>query len=266
MPQQTLSASPNRIDIWTARPDDVADTALLSGYRRLLSPDEETRMQRLVRDTDRHRFLITRALTRTVLGRYLSMDGAELTFGKNRYGRPFLKNGGDGSEALSFNITHTHDCVVMGVTQQRTLGIDIESTGRKAAALGVANRFFSDLECAALNALPASRQHDRFFAYWTLKESYIKARGMGLSIPLGKFSFDFTGTDQFSLAVDKSLSDDATRWRFWQIGVEKDFLIAVCASALNDTLPELRLRRIVPLASEDPLEFRPVASSHGWPR
>jgi 4'-phosphopantetheinyl transferase len=261
-----LSASPNRIDLWVTRPDEATDDALLSQYRALLSPDESDRMRRFVREQDRHRFLVTRALTRSLLGRYLAMDGAALQFGKNRHGRPFLQNAGAGARTLSFNITHTHDRVVLGVTGERTLGIDIESTGRQAATLGIAHRYFSDLECRALNALPPDRQQQRFFAYWTLKESYIKARGMGLAIPLGKFSFDFADTGQFTFSADESLSDDPAQWRFWQIGIAEDFLVSICASALDIPLPVLSPREIIPLADEErPLAFRPVAASHGWP-
>ncbi|MCP4317302.1 MAG: 4'-phosphopantetheinyl transferase superfamily protein [Hyphomicrobiales bacterium] len=264
MPQSELSASPNRIDIWVTRPGDVKDDALLAGYRGLLAPDEAARMKRLVRDSDQHQFLVTRALTRTVLARYLSSDPQQLAFDNNQYGRPFLKSDGEQSASLSFNITHTNDCVVLGVTRERTVGIDIESTGRQAATLGVANRFFSQPECRALNALPASQQQDRFFAYWTLKESYIKARGMGLAIPLGQFSFDFASPQAFTLSVDESLSDDPAQWRFWQIGIDEDFLVSICTSTLAGALPKLSPRRIVPLLGEKAMEFRPIATSHGW--
>ncbi len=266
MPTRELSASPDRIDIWVTRPDQASDADLLAQYRALLTADELARMQRFVRDQDRHRFLVTRALTRSVLGRYLSMDGTALAFGKNHYGRPFLENGGEAARGLSFNITHTHDCVVLGVTRQRTLGIDIESSGRDAATLDIADRYFSALECRALNALPANEQQQRFFAYWTLKESYIKARGMGLAIPLGKFSFDFVEPDRFTFDADPSLSDDPAQWRFWQIGIAEDFLVSICARTLDTPLPALNPQAILPLRGDgDPLPFQPLAASHGWP-
>ena len=52
---------------------------------------------------------------------------------------------------------------------------------------------------------------------WTLKESYIKARGLGLSIPLDEFSFEFGGAEGIRLEIDAGLGDDAARWRFCQL-------------------------------------------------
>ena len=69
------------------------------------------------------------------------------------------------------------------------MGVDVEDTERSGETVEIADQFFSPLEAAALRALPADRQRARFFDYWTLKEAYIKARGMGLAIPLEQFSF-----------------------------------------------------------------------------
>jgi 4'-phosphopantetheinyl transferase len=49
--------------------------------------------------------------------------------------------------------------------------------------MGLAGRYFAPLEVDALGALPAAERLGRFFAYWTLKESYIKARGLGSPCP-----------------------------------------------------------------------------------
>ncbi|MDF2374457.1 MAG: 4'-phosphopantetheinyl transferase superfamily protein [Rhizobiaceae bacterium] len=260
-----LTAASGRIDLWAAFPAEIADPALLQQYNDLLPQDETQRMQRLVRAVDRHRFLITRALTRTVLSRYLSIEARDLTFAKNQYGRPYLSNSDMLAPTLTFNITHTHDLVLLGVTDQRTLGIDVESARRHAATIGIANRYFSPAECAALNNLPASQQQDRFFAYWTLKESYIKARGMGLSIPLDQFSFGLSGKGEIDLTVEDSLGDRASHWQFWQLALADEFLTAVCFSHEDQKIPGLAIRKIVPLVSEEPLAHSTIAASHGWP-
>jgi len=80
----------------------------------------------------------------------------------------------------------------------------------------VAARFFSRVEAAALTDLPAKIRQARFFECWTLKESYIKARGPGLSIPLDRFRFRFEGENRVDFLVSPRLDDEPSRWRFWQ--------------------------------------------------
>ncbi len=258
-------ASPQRIDLWAAFPREITAQPLLADYKSVLSASERTRMMRFVRPVDQHRFLITRALTRSVLARYLDLDARNLTFDKNKYGRPHLSNTGIGTDTITFNITHTDDLIVLGVTKQRTLGIDVESIQRGGALIDIATRFFSPLECTALNSLPAYKQHQRFFAYWTLKESYIKARGMGLSIPLEQFGFAFPRPDLIELSIDPVLADQPSRWQFWQMDLANEFLTSICFSHEGRSLPQLSIRKIVPLQQAEFIDHRPIAASHGWP-
>jgi len=112
-----------------------------------------------------------------------------------------------------------------------------------------------------LRSLPPQRQLRRFFQYWTLKESYIKARGLGLAIPLDQFSFDLRTERHVTLATAASLEDPADRWRFWQLQVAAANMIAVCAQRLADGPQQLVVRQVVPLASEAPLECTPLTES-----
>lgn len=262
-------ASPERIDLWAAFPREITSPQLLNHYKSVLSPEERARMVRFVRPVDQHRFLITRVLTRSILARYLDIDARSLTFDKNKYGRPHLNNPGIETGTIAFNIAHTDDLILLGITKQRTLGIDVESIQRDAASVDIANRFFSPLECTALNGLPAFKQHQRFFAYWTLKESYIKARGMGLSIPLEQFGFAFPRTDLIELSIDPVLADQPSRWQFWQMELANEFLTAICFSheaARCHNCPSERLCRFnrpgssiidqLPLPTDGPTQIR----------
>ena len=71
--------------------------------------------------------------------------------------------------------------------------------------------------------MPADQQQQRFFDYWTLKESYIKARGEGLAIPLSKFSFVFAGNKLTEFRVETDLQDDADCWQFWRIAIAEQY-------------------------------------------
>jgi 4'-phosphopantetheinyl transferase len=254
----TLNLDVNRIDLWCSFLDDSYEDALLHHYLSLLSQDERDQHVRFVFQRDRHRYLVTRALVRTVLSRYLNIAPAELKFAANEYGRPEIVNQ---HKDLSFNIAHTDRLVILGVVSRRALGVDTERFHSRDAPLEVVDRFFAPVEIAALNALPREAQSRRFFEYWTLKESYIKARAMGLSLPLDKFSFEFRGEQKVSLSIEPELNDSPSRWSFFQFTIE-DHLAAVCVERVGDAEPYLALRRIVPLQSEAALGYEDLRTSN----
>lgn len=252
-----LALDPNQIDLWFVFFDDIQDEHLLDQYRRLLTEEERHQSQRFYFPKDQRRYLITRALVRTVLSRYIPITPKEWTFTTNAYGKPEIANDSNIARKLSFNVSHTQSLIVLGITYECNLGVDTENVRIRKAPLEIASHFFSPDEAEALHALPLEMQRDRFYQYWTLKEAYIKARGMGLSIPLDQFSFRLQSTD-IQLSIDSQLNDVASRWRFWQFGLSTDYLTAVCAEVSANSDPQLRLRKIVPLADEEWLDYSPI--------
>ncbi len=141
------------------------------------------------------------------------------------------------------------------------MGVDTENIRTRPAPLDAANHFFSSDEALALSALPTAMQHDRFFQYWTLKESYIKARGMGLSIPLDQFGFDFSQDDRIAISMHPQLNDQPSRWHFWQFRLGADYMVAVCAERSAHTKQQLFLKKIIPLSGEEVLDYMPLRES-----
>jgi 4'-phosphopantetheinyl transferase len=107
--------------------------------------------------------------------------------------------------------------------------VDVENVRSRQVDIEIADRYFAAAEFAALRALPREQQRQRFFEYWTLKESYIKARGMGLSIPLDRFALHLEEPALVRLTIDSTLGDSPERWAFWQIQFADEYLAAVCA-------------------------------------
>ena len=120
---------------------------------------------------DQHRYLVTRALARTVLSRYADIAPAELTFAANAYGCPEITNRHAYARDISFSISHTSSLIVLGIAQRRALGVDTENACIRKAPVEIAERFSAPHEVAALHALPQEHQQQRFFEYRTLKES-----------------------------------------------------------------------------------------------
>ncbi len=202
------------------------DEALNSRQLGLLTPEERARMARFHFERDRHRYLITRALVRTVLSRYAPIKPEAWTFEAGPHGRPYITNPHPLAQQLRFNLSHTDGLVVLAVTTGREVGIDTESMVR-TAPLEVADRFFSKREALALRALPAADQAHRFWELWTFKESYIKARGMGVSLPLAQFSIDLDTPGHVAIAFD-GIADEPAAWQLGHYQVGPHHRVALC--------------------------------------
>lgn len=185
------------LDLWLApEPPDLAP-AVAASWAALLSADERLRWQRFARADDRQRFLLVRALVRTVLARELGVPPQDLVFQADIHGKPRVIL--PAAATLHFNLSHTHGLSVLAVSRQAEVGVDVEALGREVELLALARRYFATPEVLALEALAPVPQRELFFALWTLKEAWVKAKGLGLRVPLDEFSFHGPG---LSLAAD----------------------------------------------------------------
>lgn len=245
-----ISFSSGEIHLWLASYDEITDERLHAAYREVLDDGEREQEPRFYFARDRRRYLVTRALVRTVLSRYLPLGPAAWSFSTNAYGRPEIANALGRDAELSFNISHTHSLIVLGVTCRCALGVDVENIRAREVSIGIADRYFAAEEVAALRAAPSHDQQYRFFEYWTFKEAYIKARGMGLSLPLDKFSFHYPDEGGVEIAIHPELGDDPGRWQFWQFRPSDEYLMAICAERVNGRAATVVMRRTVPMVSE----------------
>ena len=158
----------------------------------LLSSDETARAARFVFDRHRHRFMAGRAALRRILGAEIGRAPEMLVFTYSPAGKPSLD--GASAPALHFNLSHSDRWALVAVTRVGAIGVDIEKQRLLPDALRLAQTAFSKAELDELRGLPASLQQDAFFAGWTRKEAYIKARGDNLAL-LADFDV--------SLAVDR---------------------------------------------------------------
>lgn len=245
-----LTLKPHEIHIWLAPYPDAADRRLQARYRELLDPEERARQRRFHVADDRLRYLVTRALVRSSLSRYLPIAPAEWMFESDVHGKPHIANPGARAQELSFNVSHTHGLIVLAIARRREIGVDVENVRLRRAPLEVAAKFFSVLETDALNAQPLHARPRRFFEYWTFKESYIKARGLGFSLPLDRFSFNYPHDGAVEFIVDPVLSDSSSRWQFWQFSPTSAHVVAVCAERRGAIPAELVVRQSIPLHAE----------------
>jgi 4'-phosphopantetheinyl transferase len=81
--------------------------------------------------------------------------------------------------------------IAVGQGEKLELGVDIECIHRPVFSLALAKRYFSEGECTELIKLTDTQQSQRIAQLWTLKESYLKASGLGITVPLNKVRFEF---------------------------------------------------------------------------
>ncbi len=111
--------------------------------------------------------------------------------------------------------------------------MDVENLNR-AISLDIARSFFAPAEADYLDALPPQHRQETFFAFWTLKEAYIKACGQGLSLALNRFAFTL---DPVSISFAPDLQDDPMLWQFIHLRPTPDHLLAVAVRlAAGETL------------------------------
>jgi 4'-phosphopantetheinyl transferase len=236
---------PDEVHLWVLDPDAAVDPALLAAYEALLAPDERARRDRYLFAHSKREYLLTRALQRTVLSRYAEVAPAVWSFSANEHGCPEVAN--PGVEGLRFNLSNTAGLIACAVSGGRDVGVDVEDTQRKSETVAVADRFFAPAEVAALRALPAEAQRARFFDYWTLKEAYIKARRMGLAIPLASFAFVLDEGRPVRVELAPELGDDAATWQFEQPALTKRHRAAVAVRRGRGPDVALVVRWVVPL-------------------
>lgn len=242
---QRLELPLGEVHVWKTCEEEIQDSALISAYDALLTPEEAARKQRFRFEKNRHQQLVTRALARSVLSLYTGVAPAEWRFEAGEYGKPDV-SAPAGHSRLRFNLSNTDGLIACAVVRDHEVGVDVENMQRRAETVAIADRYFARSECRALHALPESQQRDRFFSYWTLKESYIKARGLGLKIPLAQFAFDIE-REPITIAFDPRLGDDAADWQFHQLRLSDRHMLAVAVQ--RGAADDLRvvLRDIVPL-------------------
>lgn len=205
--------------------EQTSETELLARYGELLTPEEGERQRRYLFEHSRRQHLLTRVLVRNVLSRYAAVEPRAWRFEANAHGRPHIAAPALAAP-LAFNLAHTEGLIVCLTARSEAAGVDAEYTLRRTAYTQVAGRFFSRAEAAALRALPPEAQPERFFAYWTLKEAYIKARGLGLALPLSAFSFDLDG-DGIRIAFDARIDDEPAAWQFARRALSPEHACAI---------------------------------------
>ncbi len=195
----------------------------LKQYAALLSSDEIDRSRKFKFEKDQETYVITRAVLRILLGKYLKQAPEEINFDYTKYKKPFLTP----TNNLKFNVSHSGNMAAFAFYSNREIGVDIEKIKDDFDVLELAQNFFSKKEIEVLEKLPKSELARAFYRCWTRKESFIKAEGSGLSFPLDKFTVSIE-SDTSAEIVETNFSSEAYKqWSLFSFIPQENYLAAV---------------------------------------
>jgi 4'-phosphopantetheinyl transferase len=200
------------IHVWFAHPEHATNSARLDQYRSILSTQETTRYRRFHFPADRHRYLVSHALVRETLSKYIDIPPADWCFSHGEHGRPEIAN--PATPALRFNLTHTAGLAACVVTLSDDCGIDAEQIAERHNPVGVAKRMFSEAETRELEQLEGQTYLEYFFTGWTLREAYVKALGIGISFPTRKLTFTVNKDNIVEVSFHPDIEDQRDNWHF----------------------------------------------------
>jgi 4'-phosphopantetheinyl transferase len=127
---------------------------------------------------------------------------------------------------LNFNLAHSGKLALFGMTLKRQIGIDVERISRDFPCEEIARLFFSSSEVAHLSSLPAAARPRAFFNCWTRKEAFIKAKGLGLSLPLDQFDVAL-GAEEPTLLCTRWDESESARWSLHALDLDHGYVGAV---------------------------------------
>jgi 4'-phosphopantetheinyl transferase len=151
---------------------------------------------------------------------------------------------------MSFNVSHSHGCAAFAIARGREVGIDLEWIRADIEVGQIAKRFFSEREKATLLALPDDQKKRAFFACWTRKEAYVKARGEGLALLLDRFDVSFVDGQPAAVLVDRGSPTEVYRWSLRDLPVMPGYAAAI---AVEGNEYELQCRPLRPCEAPESL-------------
>jgi len=216
-----VELEPHQVDIWRVCLDLATDPR--RRLESILSEDEAQRAARFYFPADKDRFVVAHGCLRDILRRYLPTESRQLNFSTNAYGKPHLSS----EHGLDFNLSHSRDFALVAVTRHRQVGVDIEYIRGEVSREGIAGHFFSEGEVSELLSLPPEQHEIAFFNCWTRKEAYIKACGLGLSLPLESFDVSLVPGEPAILRATRPDPQQALRWTLKHLEVQPGYAAAV---------------------------------------
>lgn len=209
-----IAISPSQVDLWQADPAVWRTPEQIAYLRSLLQGGELQAIDQICRKDERHHKLVARALLRSVLAQYTNVPAIDLQLGTGLHGKPYLQSP---LTDLQFNLSHTQGRIVLAICQHRELGVDVE-TVRPARTRGSNNTinasYLSAQEQQFIQPLAGFAKQQGLCDFWSVKESFVKASGAGLTMPLHTLEVTLPTAHQQQVHFSGAAANQSN-WRSW---------------------------------------------------
>ena len=162
-------------DVWFARVGEHAGD--VDRYSRAyLSDEERAKLGRYRSRESAERYVVTRSLVRLVLGERLGASPRDVAVGHTDRGKPVIAD-------LHFNVSHSGDLIVLAISDDRAIGIDVERRRQVERVQALIDRWLTSNEQADVASWVerGAAVSDAFLRVWSLKEARLKALGVGIA-------------------------------------------------------------------------------------
>lgn len=214
-------AQPNISGVFVLQVDKRLDGDVFNNLLKKVQTAKRDRITKFYRWEDAHLSLFAELLIRIWVTGYMKWKNTEVLFSTSHYGKPIITD----LPSLHFNVSHSGNWVVLAIDNY-DVGIDIEKI--EDIDMSIAENYFYCSEYTDI--VHSENPKCTFFEYWTLKESYIKHVGKGLSIPLNSFCIKKNPDGEIAVEVNGDLLKNIY---FKQYNIGEAYKMAVCTSNSN---------------------------------
>lgn len=192
----------------------------------LLPPDERAKAAGFISEKAARSFVAGRVLTRLALSRHCPVRPQDWVFAPGLHGRPFIA-APEKYRDIQFSISHTEGMVACLTSRTVLAAVDVERVAGWEDLPTIAPTILSAEEQRCIGKLTGDAWLQRFFEYWTLKEAYAKALGVGLACDFRSMSFDLRPPCAAAMRFADGVGDVASDWLFRRLEVGPDHVGAV---------------------------------------
>jgi 4'-phosphopantetheinyl transferase len=210
---------------------------VVKNFYRILSAEEKYKISKIRIEELRNRQIITKGTLRVLLSNYFDCEPLDIEFQTNNYGKPEvipLLN----TPNISFNLSHSEDYLIVGLTKDHLFGIDLEKIVEIQNLDDVVGLCFSEYEKKWFRNLQPLQRPEIFYKIWTAKEAFIKAIGEGLSFSPNRISFDINPVKELKLN-NILWEKDTENWQITSFHPVKNTVSTIAANDKNLRLVHL---------------------------